>query len=123
MEEVFGPNECYILIRVDWDTVNKLGLELTIGQVRRAILKTKKIKLKAKVKLDLGVQLISKDVQILRGDLVKVSISDDVLANGNIWSALQRYSRELPNVIVKVDSHRGILLMLGSTDNFTCCYQ
>jgi len=49
MEEVFGPNECYILIRIDWDTVNKLGLELTIGQVRRAILKTKKIKLKQRV--------------------------------------------------------------------------
>ena len=27
---------------------------------------------------------------------------DDVLNKGDIWSALQRYMRELPNVIVKV---------------------
>jgi DNA-directed RNA polymerase III subunit RPC1 len=49
IEDVYGPAECHIQIRLDWETVNKLGLELTIEDVRKAIFLTKKLKLKPRV--------------------------------------------------------------------------
>jgi DNA-directed RNA polymerase III subunit RPC1 len=49
IEDVFGPNQCHIQIRLDWDTIRKLGLELTIGDIRKAIIGTKGLKLKARV--------------------------------------------------------------------------
>jgi DNA-directed RNA polymerase III subunit RPC1 len=49
IEDVYGPAECHIQIRLDWETVNKLGLELTIEDVRKAIFLTKKLKLRPRV--------------------------------------------------------------------------
>lgn len=46
IEDVFGPTQCHIQIRIDWDTIQKLGLELTILDIRKAIISNKKLKLK-----------------------------------------------------------------------------
>ena len=48
---MFGPTDCHIQIRLDWETIRKLGLELTIEEIRRAIINSKKLKLKARVVL------------------------------------------------------------------------
>jgi hypothetical protein len=34
--------------------------------------------------------------------MIKISMPEDVLEKADIWSALQRYTRDLPSVIVKV---------------------
>jgi len=44
-------NECHIEIRLDWETIRKLGLELTIEEIRKAIINSKKLKLKARVQI------------------------------------------------------------------------
>lgn len=41
--------ECYIQIRLDWDTIRKLGLEVTIDGIRRAIVDNKKLKIHRRV--------------------------------------------------------------------------
>ena len=46
IEDVFGPGQCHIQIVIDWETIKKLGLELKISGIRRAIVKSKKLKLK-----------------------------------------------------------------------------
>jgi len=50
IEDVFGLFQCHIQIRVDWDTIQRLGLEITIGDIRKAILANKKLKLKKTVR-------------------------------------------------------------------------
>lgn len=49
IEDVFGPNECYIVIRLDLETIRKLGLELTIWDIKKAIINAKKMKFKSEV--------------------------------------------------------------------------
>jgi len=49
IEDVFGPTECYIQIRLDWDTINKLGLEVTIDGIRRSVIENKKLKIHRRV--------------------------------------------------------------------------
>jgi hypothetical protein len=51
IEDVFGPNQCHIQICIDWETIKKLGLELKIAGIRRAIVNSKKLKLKNGVRL------------------------------------------------------------------------
>ena len=46
---MFGPHQCHVQIRLDWDTIRKLGLELTINDIRKAIINAKKLKLKKDV--------------------------------------------------------------------------
>ena len=47
-------NECHIQIRLDWETIQKLGLELSIEEIRKAIINSKKLKLKARVHISIG---------------------------------------------------------------------
>jgi DNA-directed RNA polymerase III subunit RPC1 len=89
---VFGPTKCYIQIRLDWDTIRKLGLELTIEEIRKAIVTSKKLKLK------------SRDVLYQGDDIIKIFVPEDIMDSGDICAPLQRYMRELPHVIVKVYS-------------------
>src|SRR5271169_3149712 len=89
IEDVFGPTQCHIQIRVDWETIHKLGLELTIQDIKRAIINAKKLKLKRG------------DVRIRDGENIRIYMTDEI-TGGDIWATLQRYMRELPNVIVKV---------------------
>jgi DNA-directed RNA polymerase III subunit RPC1 len=89
IEDVFGPTQCHIQIRVDWETIHKLGLELTIHDIKHAIVHAKKLKLK------------KGDVRIRDGETIRIYMTDDV-TGGDIWSTLQRYMRDLPHVIVKV---------------------
>jgi DNA-directed RNA polymerase III subunit RPC1 len=119
IEDVYGPAECHIQIRLDWETVNKLGLELTIEDVRKAIFLTKKLKLKPRVCGPLAVTLlIAQDVHIKGFDTIKISMPDDVLDKADIWSALQRYTRDLPSVIVKVALTRSARTNLRASPRF-----
>jgi DNA-directed RNA polymerase III subunit RPC1 len=45
IEEVFTPNGCYLNVKVDLDTINALYLELTIDEIKKAIIKHPAIKL------------------------------------------------------------------------------
>jgi len=81
-----------------------LGLELTIEEVRKAIFSAKKLKLKPRVCRPHSSVLTAQDVHIKGHSTIKITMPDDVL-DKDIWSALQRYMRELPTVIVKVCSY------------------
>ncbi|KAL8805595.1 MAG: hypothetical protein Q9182_001860 [Xanthomendoza sp. 2 TL-2023] len=47
IESTWGPHKCYIHIRLDFDTINKLQLDLSIRDVEKALLKHRKLKLKS----------------------------------------------------------------------------
>ena len=81
-----------------------MGLELTIEEVRKAILTAKKLKLKPRVYMPHHNLLIAQDVHIQGYSTIKITMPDDVL-DKDVWSALQRYMRELPTVVVKVFSY------------------
>ena len=46
INEVYTPAGCFLEIRLDHDAIDKMKLELSVSEVRNAILKHPKIKLK-----------------------------------------------------------------------------
>lgn len=48
IKEVYTPRGCYLEVKLDLEAINALKLELTINDVKYAIIKTSKIKVKEK---------------------------------------------------------------------------
>lgn len=91
VEEVFGPTNSYIGIRIDLATINKLQLEINLAEIAHAIVTAPKLKISAA------------KVTIVGGDRVRVYVNDDDTdkENTEIYYKLQWYRRVLPKVIVK----------------------
>lgn len=91
VEEVFGPVHSYVSICVDWATINKLQLEISLGEIAEAIIQAPKLKIKANKVTTYGV------------DRVRVYVNDDDKdkENTEVYYKLQWYRRLLPRVIVK----------------------
>ncbi|KAG4301444.1 hypothetical protein PCK1_002370 [Pneumocystis canis] len=91
IEEVYGPSSSYISIKIDWETINKLQLEITINEIAASILQTPKLKIS------------NTKISICNEDRIKVYISYDDKDKDfdEIYYKLQHYKRLLPHVIVK----------------------
>lgn len=91
VEEVFGPTNSYIGLRIDWDTINRLQLEISMIEIAQAIIMAPKLKISAA------------KVTIVGTDRIRVYVSDEDVdkENTEIFYKLQWYKRVLPKVIVK----------------------
>ncbi|EMR10057.1 hypothetical protein PNEG_01810 [Pneumocystis murina B123] len=90
IEEVYGPTSSYIGIKIDWNTINKLQLEITINEIAASILQTPKLKF-SNTKITVNEDKIK----------VYVSCDDKNKDFDEIYYKLQHYKRILPHVIVK----------------------
>ncbi|KTW25869.1 hypothetical protein T552_03143 [Pneumocystis carinii B80] len=90
IEEVYGPTSLYICIKIDWNTINKLQLEITIDEIAASILQTPKLK-------------FSNTKITVKEDKIKIYLSCDDKNKDfdEIYYKLQHYKRILPHVIVK----------------------
>ncbi|QSL65865.1 hypothetical protein MERGE_000144 [Pneumocystis wakefieldiae] len=90
IEEVYGPISSYIGIKIDWNTINKLQLEITIDEIAASILQTPKLKF-SNTKITVNEDKIK----------VYVSCDDKNKDFDEIYYKLQHYKRILPHVIIK----------------------
>ncbi|CCJ29412.1 unnamed protein product [Pneumocystis jirovecii] len=91
IEEVYGPTSSYIGIKIDWNTVNRLQLEITIDEIAASIWQAPKLKIS------------NTKVSISSEDKIKVYVSNDDKDKefDEVYYKLQHYKRTLPHVIVK----------------------
>lgn len=94
VEDVYTEFGAHISMRVDWKTVDRLRLELTIGQIANAIANAPKLK------ISIG------DVRIIGSSVVQVHVNPPAKASAtsvesDIFYRTQLLRRALPNVVVK----------------------
>jgi len=95
LEEAWAPTKSYIGIHIDTEAIQKLQLELTLDDVKDAIVATKKLKIKAA-----SIEVVPKKHRI------KVYMSGDAQ-----YYQLRALQRALPGVVVKgiPTIHRAII--------------
>ncbi|KAI8635919.1 hypothetical protein BD408DRAFT_426964 [Parasitella parasitica] len=86
MDEVYEPNETYILLRIDLEAINRLQLETNLHQIAHAI--------KTAPKLKMG-QL---DVQTSRPDIIRVYVHSK--QDESMYYSLKALKRVLTNVVI-----------------------
>ncbi|KAI9305749.1 hypothetical protein BJ944DRAFT_161146 [Cunninghamella echinulata] len=86
MEEVYEPNEAYILIRIDLDAINKLQLETNLYSIANAV--------ETAPKLKMG-QL---DVQTSKPDIIRVYVH--AKQDESVYYNMKALKRVLPKVII-----------------------
>lgn len=91
VEEVFGPTNSYVGIRIDWATINKLQLEIDMAEIAHAIITAPKLKVNAG------------KVTVVGSDRIRVYVNEDDVDKDNVevYYKLQWFKRVLPKVIVK----------------------
>jgi DNA-directed RNA polymerase III subunit RPC1 len=87
MEEVARSTDCYIDIKVDWDTIRALQLEIDLGTICESISKAPKLKISRD-----QVVAVSKDV---------LRISVRAKEPSQVFYQMQLLRRALPSVVVK----------------------
>ncbi|KAJ3291090.1 hypothetical protein HK104_006337 [Borealophlyctis nickersoniae] len=89
VQELIGPNECCLRIKLDVDAIRKLQLEVNLDSIRWAVVKAPKLKiLDAHVKFD-------------GPDGIRVSIPDAKGDMSGTFHRLQTLKRMLPKVVIK----------------------
>ncbi|KAG8933996.1 hypothetical protein FRC01_005893 [Tulasnella sp. 417] len=86
IEEVWGPDTTFVGIHVDVDAIRKLQLELTMEDIRNAIVQAKKLKIK--------IHNVLEDP--LHKNRIKVHVDGE-----NKYYQLKALKRALPGVVVK----------------------
>lgn len=97
IEDVFMEHNAYIGMKVDWKTIERLRLELSIDEVAAAIVKAPKLK------------ITTGDVRIVGEDTIHVAVLPQSPGTGKNATALenevyyrsQLLRRQLPNITVK----------------------
>ncbi|KAF8306249.1 beta and beta-prime subunits of DNA dependent RNA-polymerase [Clavulina sp. PMI_390] len=85
IEETWSPSASYITLHIDKETISKLELELTLDQIRDAIVANKKLKIKSNMIEVHGDK-----------DRIKVNVSGEMQ-----YYQLRALQRVLPSVVVK----------------------
>ncbi|XP_067671206.1 DNA-directed RNA polymerase III subunit RPC1-like isoform X1 [Haliotis asinina] len=86
IEEVFLPDDCFILIKLDMDRIKLLKLEVTADSIRDSLVKSK-----------LGIKF--PDVHIYNTDLLSVSAHET--SKSSMYYVLQNLKKHLPGVMIK----------------------
>jgi len=112
IEDCWSTHDAYINMKINWDTVNKLGLRITMSQITDAIQKSKLVKSIGVEASQAGrrhirVSAITNDGSKSRGKGIRSKQRDP----GDVFGTLQDLKRLLPNVVVKgyPDAQRAIV--------------
>ncbi|PVU95919.1 hypothetical protein BB561_001508 [Smittium simulii] len=90
IEEVYRPSQCYIGIKIDLKTIEKLQLELTLNQIATAL---------ATSKLKIGEH----NVRVYYPDRLRVFVP--VKDGQQLHYGIQKFKRLLPNVVISGYPH------------------
>ena len=85
IKEVVSPGGCYLILKLDLETIEDMKLEITAEDIKNSILNTKKIKLK------------EKNIIIEKNNKIRVEPYD---AKENVYFILQILKKRLETVIV-----------------------
>jgi len=85
--EVYTPQGCFISVKLDQETIQKLRLELDIEAVKTAIVKHRKLKVQ------------EKHITIVKGTTLNIEPHDT--SRDKMYFALQQIKSQLPLVVVK----------------------
>ncbi|OLL24291.1 DNA-directed RNA polymerase III subunit rpc1 [Neolecta irregularis DAH-3] len=88
VEDVYGPQHCYVGVRIDWETIRKLQLEITLTEISHAIVRAPKLKIKIE------------KIQLVQPDRIRIYVDKDK-DDEEVYYKLQHYKRSLPDIIVK----------------------
>ncbi|EEB09711.1 DNA-directed RNA polymerase III complex large subunit Rpc1 [Schizosaccharomyces japonicus yFS275] len=106
LEEIFGPTNTYISVHVNFDTIRKLQLDLTLADIASAIWTAPKLKIPMQ-------QVTVHD----SANEIRVHVTPDTkdFENSSVYYRLQTYKRALPNVVVSgiPKTSRAIILQEG----------
>jgi len=92
-KEVYDPAYgCFISVKVDLKTVERLQLELTIEDIRAALLDSKNLA---------GIRLAATDVEVVTEDKLRVKPPKMTASNKMLYFSLQALKAALPNAVVK----------------------
>lgn len=111
IDDVYEANRAYIRVKVDWKTIEKLQLELSLDDICQAISKAPKLKLLPSDIAAVGNDLILVSVRDLgsTGGVTKarslawtaISTSNNFGSDSELFFRAQQLCRALPNVCVK----------------------
>lgn len=94
MEDVCSPDDNYVSVRVDFHTIDKLQLELTIDDILNALVKAK-------------LKITKPDIRVV-GNRIRIYVREmsekdrkKTTAETDVFLRVQHLKRVLPNVIVK----------------------
>jgi DNA-directed RNA polymerase III subunit RPC1 len=88
MQEVIMGEDSFLRIKIDFNTIKKLQLEIELETIKEAIERAPKLKLSDSVKIETNYSL-------------RVAIPRSKTESNNTYIALQNLKRLLPNVVVK----------------------
>eukprot|EP01017_Pseudomicrothorax_dubius_P004062 TRINITY_DN10731_c0_g1_i7.p1 TRINITY_DN10731_c0_g1~~TRINITY_DN10731_c0_g1_i7.p1 ORF type:complete len:348 (-),score=74.36 TRINITY_DN10731_c0_g1_i7:109-1152(-) len=88
IKEVFSPLGCFLVIKLDQEVIEKLRLELTIEDVKRAITQT-------------GNKLKLKEAHVHIVNRMKIRVEPYDYAPEKMFFILQELKRKLPDVVLK----------------------
>lgn len=92
-KEVYDPSHgCFISVKVDLKTIQRLQLELTVQDIQRALLDSKNLS---------GIRLLPNDVEIVTEDKLRVKPPKMTASNKMLYFSLQALKAALPNAVVK----------------------
>lgn len=87
IKEVYTPRGCYLEVKLDLNAITALKLELSINDVKIAIIKAPKMKVK------------ERNVEIMDDKRIHIQPSD--LSRDNMYFSMQQLKNMLPSVAVK----------------------
>eukprot|EP00931_Biecheleriopsis_adriatica_P023570 TRINITY_DN14859_c1_g1_i1.p1 TRINITY_DN14859_c1_g1~~TRINITY_DN14859_c1_g1_i1.p1 ORF type:complete len:1545 (+),score=399.75 TRINITY_DN14859_c1_g1_i1:144-4778(+) len=92
-KEVYEPAKgCFISVKVDANTVRKLQLELTVQDIKQALLDPKNLG---------GIRLTENDIDVIGQDKLQVRPPKMTSSNKMLFFSLQALKRALPKAVVK----------------------
>lgn len=106
LQDTYSENEAYVEIGIDYDTVNKLQLELGLNDIRRAIISASKLKISdAEVNINERLHTVQVRVNPSTGPASKkqqetISAEGFAFVDSSVYSRAQMLRRALPDVVV-----------------------
>lgn len=96
IQDVYKDYVLYLQIRIDWSTIDKLQLELTVEDIARALAKAPKLKL-----LGESVMIVDRNRINVMVDAPEGKGVVDAAATNELYFRMQQLRRALPQVVVK----------------------
>ena len=117
LEDTWSPHYCFVSLRLDYETIGRLQLDITVGDVAKAILKQKKLKLSQhnvkcyRDSIRIDIQPVEKYKRGTKNITTKATAKEDT----ELFLRLQAVKRILPNIPIRgyAEASRAII----QTDN------
>lgn len=100
VEDVYTANSAFVSMRVDWKTIDRLRLEISLGDIANAICAAPKLKINPGDVRTIGSSLIQVHVNEVPTKTASTTANVN-LAESDVFYRAQMLRRTLPDVVVK----------------------